>query len=451
MLCAVAVELGCVALAGLVRPASDVPTFLTYYLLTGVPYLIACWLVLARGRACGRGTTRWIWAAAIVFRLTLLPLEPSLSEDSVRYRWQGMMQDAGGDPYLATPDEERWAGLQDATWRRVTGKDKASAYGPVLEQLNLWCYRAARWLHGDPWTQVWLFKLPFALADLWAGLCLGWLLAGVGLPRSLAVIYLWSPLALTEFWIEGHNDSVAVALTILALGFTVRQRLDPALVALTLAALSKFWPALLLPFVAWPRVAGKWVVPWRGLAFSAAIVCVACWPYREGLPAVQDSLLGFAGGWRNNDSLFSILVLLTGGDTQLASGVARWSLMAVLVAVRLTRIGPVAASLAAVSSLLLLAPNCFPWYLTWMLPLLAVHPVPALLLWTLLASLAYHVVPAYEAVGEWSYDPALTASEYVPVVGWLAVAGASLLAGHEALHCTAGRWLREVRIKLARR
>jgi len=79
--------------------------------------------------------------------------------------------------------------------------------------------------------------------------------------------------------------------------------------------------------------------------------------------------------------------------------------------------------LGAVAAVLLLSANCFPWYLSWMLPFLAVQPVRPLLLWTVLAPLAYHVVPGYEATGTWEYDASLVFLEYAPVLAWLGVLG----------------------------
>ena len=351
----------------------------------------------------------------------------------MRYRWQGMMQDAGGDPYLDPPREGRWAELRDATWHRVAGKDKTTAYGPVLEQLNLWNFRLARRLTADPWTQVWLFKLPFALFDVGVGLALMWLLAGMSLPQMWALVYLWSPLAVTEFWIEGHNDAVAVALTVAALSLAVRKRSAWAVVVLVVAVLCKFWSE------------SGWRFEWRGLLGGALLAGALCWPYRSSLFAVQDVLLGFAGGWRNNDSLFAVILHLAGGDLTAAATVARWALLLVLATLRVAVTGPVMGALAAICSLLLLAPNCFPWYLTWMLPLLAVRPHPALLLWTVLAPLAYHVVPAYEALGTWEYDALLTRAQYAPVIGWLAATSANaLLRRSQSLHSESllAGWLR---------
>src|SRR5690606_21296982 len=121
-----------------------------------------------------------IWAAAIVFRLTLLPLQPTLSEDLDRYRWQARLQAAGGNPYVEVPEDPRWAALRDETWERVTGKDLPSVYGPLTEASYRAWYEVARRISDDPHRQVWTFKLPYALAEIGVGAALWRLLPLLG-------------------------------------------------------------------------------------------------------------------------------------------------------------------------------------------------------------------------------------------------------------------------------
>ena len=89
------------SMLGLERLADDVPSYIAHAFFLSVVYLVCCWLITqSRAEARNERTTlSVIWVAAILFRLTVLPLDPSLSEDLVRYRWQGAMQAAGGDPY----------------------------------------------------------------------------------------------------------------------------------------------------------------------------------------------------------------------------------------------------------------------------------------------------------------------------------------------------------------
>ncbi len=404
------------------RPATRLTEFITYYLLVSIPYVAACWLVTRTERAGSQAAVlRLVWFAALAFRLTVAPLYPSLSEDSVRYRWQGMVQLAGGDPYVSVPADPAWEGLRDDTWPRVAGKDMPSPYGPVTEQVNLWTYWLVRHWDADAWRQVRLFKLPFGLADLAVGIALMALLGAVGRPRSWALVYLWSPLAVTEFWIEGHNDALALVFVVVALTLSARRRPVAALVALSVATMCKFWPIVLLPFVALRTAGGRWRVEWQAVMAGAAAAAALCLPYRGSIAGVLSVLEGFAGQWRNNDSLFAAFLELTGGDMAAAAGLAQSVLLAAIVAARLAPLPALAGELAAVCALLLVSPNCFPWYLTWMLPLLAVRPSAPLLLWTASVALAHHVVAGYETTGYWEYDPYLVGLEYAPVLVWLAI------------------------------
>ncbi len=423
--CALALETGFLSLLRLERLASHIPDYITHYLLISVPYLVACWLVASGARRPERRLgVRWIWAAAILFRLTVLPLAPSLSDDLVRYRWQGMLQSVGGDPYRDTPDQAAWDGLRDETWSRVTAKDNPSAYGPLLEQLYLGHYLLTASLVEDPWTQVWLFKLPFAFADLAVGWALMALLAAAGRPRSWALVYLWSPLAVIEFWAEGHNDAVAVALVVAALACSLRAKPNWALAALTTAFLCKFWPVVLYPFLLVSRADGRWRMHWRGALGCIPLVLVVSMPYWDSLFHVGIVLDGLFGRWRNNDSVFAVVLHLAGGEFGPASAAIKCLLVLAVAGLRVSRLAPVPAWLATVCALLLLSPNCFPWYLTWMLPLLAVQPAAPLLLWTSLVALAYHVVIGYEASGVWEYDRSLVGLEYAPPLLWLGLLGA---------------------------
>jgi hypothetical protein len=80
--------------------------------------------------------------------------------------------------------------------------------------------------------------------------------------------------------------------------------------------------------------------------------------------------------------------------------------------------------LMAIAALFLLSPTQFPWYYTWMLPLLAVSPRLSLLLLTFLLPLYYlrFYFVSLDNVG--LFDNWLVWIEYVPV--WILLVGESL-------------------------
>src|SRR5262245_24007801 len=75
-------------------------------------YITAVWLVTRRDNS-SVGVVILICCAAVVFRLTVLPLEPALSYDVYRYRWEGRLQEHGGNPYNSRPADPEWSHLRD--------------------------------------------------------------------------------------------------------------------------------------------------------------------------------------------------------------------------------------------------------------------------------------------------------------------------------------------------
>jgi hypothetical protein len=135
-----AAYLGMLSLGSL---GEQVVEFIALFLLASSLYLGCCYLITReRGDGSSNGALRalgtdsrklllLIWAAGIVFPVTLLPLDPTLSEDLNRYRWHGKLQAAGGNPYVEIPAHPRWESLRAPTWSRVDRQDQPSGYGPM--------------------------------------------------------------------------------------------------------------------------------------------------------------------------------------------------------------------------------------------------------------------------------------------------------------------------------
>jgi hypothetical protein len=367
-----------------------------------------------------------IWAAGIVFRLTLLPLDPTLSEDLNRYRWHGKLQAAGGNPYVEIPADPRWEHLRDRTWPHVNRKDLPSVYGPLLELGYTSYYRLIREIEPDEIRQVWLFKLPFAALELAVGVALMQLLAAAGAPRPLLLIYLWSPLMAVEFWAQGHNDPLAVLFVVLALAAALRERWTWAFASLALAASAKFWPLVLFPFFLLQHREKHWVFRWKPALVAVLIALLLSYPYWGGISKVTTLLQGFVGGWRNNDSIYGLLYRLAGYDFDRGTLLVTVLLAAALAGLWALQLPLAKATKWAVVLLLLFSANCFPWYLSWLVPLLALYPGAPLLLWTALVALSYHVLIGYQTLGVWQDWPLMRLLEYVPVYAMLG--GVSLAA-----------------------
>ena len=133
-------------------------------------------------------------------------------------------------------------------------------------------------------------KLAFALIDgIVAVLLLALLLARLGRPPALALVYAWHPLPILEIGRSGHVDGLAVVLLLAALLAHAGRRPLASGALLAGAALVKFYAAAVLPALLW--VGGR-RTPKPVVAFAATAV-VAYLPYL----GVGTGVLGYLPGY----------------------------------------------------------------------------------------------------------------------------------------------------------
>jgi hypothetical protein len=72
-----------------------------------------------------------ILLGASLLRLLLLPLPPTLSDDALRYLWDGKVARAGWNPYALPPAAPELAPLRDAIWLRLPHQDVPTVYPPL--------------------------------------------------------------------------------------------------------------------------------------------------------------------------------------------------------------------------------------------------------------------------------------------------------------------------------
>jgi alpha-1,6-mannosyltransferase len=393
--------------------ADRIVTAIVILLLSGAVYVIAVYSIQKTSPDAVTPLFMFIIASAIVFRVTVWPLTFPSTDDAYRYRWEGKLQAHGGNPYQARPSDPELAYLRDSTYPRVGLRDFKGGYGPAWEMVSALNYRVVSRLIDIDADQVFWFKIPSVLGDLALVAAVTALLRASGLPSARVLIYAWSPLPVWEFWANGHNDALVLLATVLALLWALRGQPWWAATALGVATALKFWPALLA--AAFAR---------RSLRFRHLLICIPVFlafalPYWTGVTENVQFMSGFVGGWRNNDSLFGAILWLSGNLYRAKyMAFALIGITSAIIAVKQTDL--TRAVLWTIVSLLLIASNCHPWYLTWVLPLLAVHPVAGLVLWTTLVPLFYAVWPGWIATGIWDGVTPTRWLVYVPVFSLLA-------------------------------
>jgi hypothetical protein len=348
-----------------------IPGFLIHFYLLFALYLGSMWFVV-RGRADGGAVALTLIGFSVAFRITLLWTQPVLSDDIYRYVWDGRVQAAGLNPYLYSPESPELAHLRDKVIYPLINRPWARTIYPPGAQ---WLFRA---MYAAVPDSVAFVKTTIVAFDLLTILLLMRLLRSLGLPPSRAILYAWHPLPVFEFAGSGHLDGVMIPFVLLCLLFLERRRDVWAGASLGAAAATKLYPVLLVPAVV--RRSGP-----RLLLPAAALLALT---YLSYVWTAGPRVLGFLPQYLSDPSeqfnsgpgalLAYGVGLFTPYPTQVASG----ALALALLAVSLRRMKTQERSLhVTIAEVLLLfgtfvtfAQTVHPWYLLWVLPLVAIRP-----------------------------------------------------------------------------
>ncbi|NIR43812.1 MAG: hypothetical protein GWN99_07630 [Gemmatimonadetes bacterium] len=295
----------------------------------------------------------------VLFRAALIGDPPFLSDDYYRYLWDGAVGLQGINPYRYAPIDPRLADL-DAALRTSVNHPAVPTIYPPLAQLVFLAVAAA----GAGWLGL---KTVWLVCD---AAIAGILYRLVPSRHRLAswMIYWWSPLVVVEVAWNAHLDLLGVLPLVISLWLVSSERpRSVALgVAIAAAALVKYFAALVLPAAA--RV-GR---PARVVAAFLITAVLLYLPYAGAGSALFEGLATYARHWRFNESVYGVLAA-TLPSPWAAKTLA--TAVVVLIAVQAVRNewSLERAVFWIVGAVLLLAPTVHPWYLLWMVPLVAIR------------------------------------------------------------------------------
>jgi hypothetical protein len=385
---------------------------------------------------------------ALLFRLTLLPTRPTLSDDMYRYVWDGRVQARGLSPYQYPPKADEVARLHkgDQTiWRYINRKEAVTVYPPGA-QIS---YAAIWRIVGDSVTG---FKAAFVITEFVGAVLLMRLLQHFGQSPERILIYLWSPLLIYEVAHAGHVDGLMLPFLIAAFWARANDRYWKLGLFLGAATMIKLFPILLLPaLLPIPKISEvsrnfRSLKPSLRtlLAFTAIIIaCYGVYIFREASP------IGFLPNYFKENFNLGLAQLLF----ELAD-VLQWSKAALVNFVTFggmaviglgCLIKPAASPRVALARCIwligwftLFTQNLFSWYLLWLLPLIVIFIEPGQVFgfrleaptaWlvfsgTVLFSYLFFIQWRVVSWGQWA--------EFLPLYGLLLGAGWRRLKTHSA-------------------
>ena len=344
-----------------------------------VLYVTAVVIVLTQ--PVNRWTLWIVLAFAMVMRGAVLLSRPYLSTDIYRYVWDGIVQHAHISPYRYVPGDPALTFLQQRypeIYENINRKEYARTIYPPVAQMVYWLVTL--------FTQsVRGMKIAMFGFECIAAAAVIALLKQMARRITDVLLFAWCPLLVWEIGGAGHVDAVIVAFISLALLFRYREQ--PVLTGLFLGAavMTKFYPIVLLPAL-WRR--GDWKMP-------AAVVTVCAAGYAIYASAGK-LVFGFLSGYAEEEGLNSGTRYFLLDEVHSIRGLEDISKTTYIVFCALVMCwiawwcwknasierrdveGRVpyfvtGATMFALALMLLFSPH-YPWYLVWLIPLLALDP-----------------------------------------------------------------------------
>ena len=407
-------------------------TFMTVWGVCFFLYFVASiWVIMTRPLA-----GRWLWvelglifAGAMVFRFMLISLPLGLSRDAWRYLWDARVTLHGYSPYMYAPLDKVLVPLRNIVFANCPYGEFPTKYPPGAQMVFILGYLL------NP-TNLVALKGLFVLFDLVTCGALAVLLARKGLDPRRVVIYAWCPLPIVEFAIQGHSDAIAVTFMVLAVLCATSSKQSLRLLAgvcIGLATLARLYPILLLVVLVRRR-------DWGLVVACVTTIALGYLPFiLLGQGGIRSVLLSFSGQQDLHPGVLDMAPIYIANE--LGSRIASASVFSVtrlleMAAAGITvlviciqrlrkRMSVEAALFLLITVTLMVYAHVFPWYMTALLPWIAIVAVPV---WTRergisAKGLAVVMVWYFTCTAVLSYIPGL--DQYFTVSNWLIYYGVS--------------------------
>lgn len=382
--------------------------FLVQFLLLNAVYFFLVYLLFKRPGQAGRsrGLLLVLFLFAVFFRLCPVGSTPELSSDIYRYVWDGRVQSQGINPYVHPPSADSLVSLRDKTiYPQINRKNFPTIY-PAGAQIF---FLASHWLVGDSIRGL---KGILVLFDILTMIMLIALLRTHGLQETRFAVYAWNPLVILEIAHSGHLEGFFVFLVVLAFLLHSINKKTLGVVSLACASGAKIYPALLLPaFLS----KGERI---KGLSIFFSCILLFYLPY----VSAGKKLLGFLPIYFKNP-YESFNLGLKYFLMQIFHGLDYFSLTVILVGIVFAaavvvflkdkeKAETLKYSYILISLQLICMPAALhPWYVIWLIPLLAFYPSPAWLIFSCTVALSYLKYASPEGI----MAPWILYVEYMPL------------------------------------
>lgn len=354
---------------------------------------------------------------------------PVLSDDFFRYFWDGKVFLSGTNPYKYAPAAQQLFLLRDdLIYPFINFPFIPTVYPPVAQILFL--------LTAVFKAQLVAWKILMLVFEIAGWYALYKILMHLKIDKYNLLVFILNPLLIIESYYSVHLDLIAVSVFTWAIYLLIRNRIFSGAIAMAISFLVKF--TAFFPAIGLIPLNRRKIIP---VFLLTVTVFFLPFVLNGILPAA--GFVSFANRWEFNGLIYNIFcrvlefsgfkpsVLLTlhylnRSETVYLNSALIYKIIAVSVFIfwvvkrqTVQDKSPqklIKDSFLFITLILFLSPTLYPWYLIWLLPLLAIHKNIALLGFTFFIQFSYYILKPYSMHGTWHESDMIFLVQYVPVL-----------------------------------
>jgi hypothetical protein len=369
------------------------------------------WLVVVV--LVARSTHQRLWRrllatlAVLLFVFSAFQTQGVLSDDALRYHWDGWIGVHGVDPYANVPEHETLAPYHvEANGIAYPGEvpyaDLPTVYPPGA-QLLFSDIASVVGVNALGWKLIWCSVLAILLTLIHRQL------------RDHERRWFWlvmvSPFFLVHAVADLHLDALMACLTALALLKVRGRQFVFGGILLGLAISVKYAPLVAVPFL-------LLTLSWRQrvLVLGAMIVTIGLVfaPYVNS--QIWGDLQNFLTNWKANAAVYDVARMLLPDRTQTRIALSLVVLVISFIIWRRWKHQPETLVALAMMIFLISSPVIHAWYLLSVVMLLPMAPLRSTIVWMATVGIYAVFVEIYRTTGTWEEPPVLLALEALPVI-----------------------------------
>jgi alpha-1,6-mannosyltransferase len=278
--------------------------FLPFIVVFALIFIL--YLAILKTNHNNNAISKTLIVAAILFRVSLLFSIPNLSDDYLRFIFDGQLLTHQTNPFLHVPlenDNLNGIFVNEETKTLLTTKNFYTVY-PTVCQFVFFISSA---IGGkDIWLNVFIMKLFMLLFELISIFSIRSLLKYWKLNPNYLFIYALNPLVIIELTGNIHFEAAMISFVLLCILFLQKKKWIGSAIFLALAIASKLLPILFLPFVL-KHIGIKKFIAYTFISLSGFIVLMLPFGLFTGIPHMMEGLGLYYDYFEFNGSIYYAL------------------------------------------------------------------------------------------------------------------------------------------------